>query len=186
MHLKAYRPLLDCHTAYNKLRLSSGSSEWRIYWTASLSLLRSVGHVLHKVDSKTSPRHKDIIAKWWTANKANKNSIFHDFIDCERNAILKEYTFAPTHEVHELSYDFGDEVIRLVDDQGNTKTLESLTMPWPTEKYPEARADAASLIWEAYKWWHQQLFNIQEAIMASGRGLDRDILTSQFPPSTAL
>lgn len=56
-------------------------------------LLRTVGHVLEKVDGARSPQLRAAIDREWERVKARRaeNLIFHAFIEEERNSIAKEY-----------------------------------------------------------------------------------------------
>jgi hypothetical protein len=69
--------------------------EWRLYWFSGIVTLRAIGHVLHKVDAETSHQHRSSIAQFWTKLKSDidRNWIFFDFIEKERNNILKEFSF---------------------------------------------------------------------------------------------
>ncbi len=60
---------------------------------ATVSLLRAVGHVLNKVDGASCPEMRAAVDEVWSEWKADKtaNAIFFDFIEDERNSILKEY-----------------------------------------------------------------------------------------------
>lgn len=53
-----------------------------------LSMLRSVGHVLDKVDAGTPARKRWLDERWscW-----KREPIFREFIDFERNRLLKEF-----------------------------------------------------------------------------------------------
>ena len=64
---------------------------------ATVSLLRAVGHVLNKVDGASCPEMRAAVDEVWSEWKADKtaNAIFFDFIEDERNSILKEYRPAP-------------------------------------------------------------------------------------------
>lgn len=69
--------------------------EWRRRWITALALLRAVGHVLDKIDAKTNPSLRKIIKKKWSdiSNNKSESAIFWQFINKERNNILKEYKF---------------------------------------------------------------------------------------------
>ncbi|ELB7608842.1 TPA: hypothetical protein KD105_004585 [Vibrio parahaemolyticus] len=59
-------------------------------WYYSLSTLRAIGHVLHKVDAeKYSPEFSSQLNERYKRWK--HEPIFKDFINEERNKILKEY-----------------------------------------------------------------------------------------------
>jgi hypothetical protein len=106
--------------------------EWRRSWIAGVAMLRATGHVLQKVDASTSPRHKSVVDEaWmdWSLNK-NENWIFFEFIEKERNNILKTFSFGAQLPASEdrrmLAY-------------GNTDL------------------DGAQLFREAVYWWRHQL-----------------------------
>jgi hypothetical protein len=96
MALVARKVLADCETAHQLLRKEKmGSATWRVHWVACLTLLRAVGHILDKIDGEADAKHSAAIkAKWeeWNTYK-QENSIFWNFIDSERNNLLKEYKF---------------------------------------------------------------------------------------------
>jgi len=99
--LKAWVPFWDCVSILFQFQNSDVADgekelpEWRIYWVAGLALLRTVGHVLAKVDAKTSPNHSDAINAFWIGLQADRRAaaIFWDFIEKERNNLLKTYSF---------------------------------------------------------------------------------------------
>jgi hypothetical protein len=59
-------------------------------------LLRAVGHVLHKVDGQRSPEYRSAIDAAWSLLGESKPEprIFWDFIEDERNNIVKQYKFS--------------------------------------------------------------------------------------------
>ena len=66
---------------------------WQIQWIAGLTLLRTIGHVLDKVDSLSSDTHKSVVLEKWREWKdaPEENWVFWEFIQQERNSILKEF-----------------------------------------------------------------------------------------------
>ena len=68
---------------------------WLIPWVAGLTLLRATGHVLGKVDAQKSDKHKAEIAELWRRwnEKRTENWVFWDFIEEERNNVIKEFEF---------------------------------------------------------------------------------------------
>lgn len=64
-------------------------------WVAAVVLLRAVGHVLSKIDATKSAKHKEEIGRLWEDWKLERegNWIFWDFIENERNNIVKAYQF---------------------------------------------------------------------------------------------
>jgi hypothetical protein len=159
MTLFARKTLSDCEIAYGLLKNEKADSQtWRIYWVACLSLLRAVGHVLDKVDCDADQKHRDCIARAWTKWKADRNShsIFWNFIEAERNNLLKQYKFGVQPEPIYLVTEEGD---RLVTEKDEPLTLEQdyfkLSLTGLEDR--EGR-DAIS---EAIKWWKQQLDAIE-------------------------
>jgi hypothetical protein len=95
---KAWGPFWDCVDVLFEFQNSEQDeerSEWRLYWVAGISLLRTIGHVLAKIDVMASPRHRAEIDRLWDGWKADRaqSSIFWDFIEKERNNLLKTYSF---------------------------------------------------------------------------------------------
>src|SRR3990170_5538825 len=72
--------------------------EWRFSWIAGVALLRTIGHVLDKVDAKVSQRHENAIRSTWNGWKNDRTThwIFWEFVEDERNNVLKSYTFGVT------------------------------------------------------------------------------------------
>jgi hypothetical protein len=92
--MKSREVLNDCTAArdfFAKAVENGDYQQAKILWFSCVTLLRTVGHVLHKVDSvnfnvNLQNELKNKFASW----KATE-SIFKEFIDKERNLILKEY-----------------------------------------------------------------------------------------------
>lgn len=99
--LLAWEPFWDCVGILFQFQNSDVAdgdtelTEWRIAWVAGVSLLRAIGHVLVKVDSNKSPKHAACVQCFWSYLKAERSSnyIFWEFIEKERNNILKTYSF---------------------------------------------------------------------------------------------
>lgn len=90
---KAARLVLqDARGALDDLEDGVQGSTWRRRWITAVVLLRMVGHVLEKVDGKEH-EISSIIDLWWNDLKRNKkmHAIFWNFINEQRNNILKEY-----------------------------------------------------------------------------------------------
>lgn len=68
---------------------------WLIPWVAGLTLLRSTGHVLAKIDSKRSAKHDAVVKHKWDQWHSDRDGhwIFWDFINRERNNVIKEFSF---------------------------------------------------------------------------------------------
>lgn len=91
--LAARRVLRDCQLALRDLQSAEPGAAWRLRWVTAITLLRVVGHVLQKVDGERSLHLAQAIETVWAGVKQPRigNEIFHDFIERERNTILKEY-----------------------------------------------------------------------------------------------
>jgi hypothetical protein len=74
--------LCRCQYFAEKLREDPSGVAWEAEFGAALALLRSVGRVMDTTKTK----------QWWLGLKANReaNALFWEFIDNERNLILKE------------------------------------------------------------------------------------------------
>jgi len=94
--LRAWKPFHLCQGILFELQNSDIEprwSHWQVQWIGGLALLRSVGHVLHKVDSAQSESHQKAISTLWNSWKVDKcmHWIFWEFVERERNNILKEF-----------------------------------------------------------------------------------------------
>lgn len=144
--LKAWEPYSDCVDVlflFQNSDIVDGDeelTEWRLYWVSGISLLRTVGHVLAKVDALASPAHTAAVERLWSTLKADKQSsaIFWKFINEERNNLLKTYTFGAKLSSDEYGY-----FIEYANGQ-----------------------DAFQLFREAVYWWRYQLEVLEETIRA--------------------
>src|SRR5262245_48794944 len=93
MTLAARQVLDDCRDALGDLADGVQGPTFRRRWITALALLRAVGHVLDKIDSEKSHLYRESIRNWWKRLKSTEPEphIFWDFIDKERNMLLKEY-----------------------------------------------------------------------------------------------
>jgi hypothetical protein len=136
--LSAWVPFADCVGMNFELQnsdIDEEHPEWRMHWTFAVVMLRTVGHVLVKVDRHKSARHKQTIDAYWTRWKGDRlaNWIFWEFIEDERNNILKTYKFGV--EINE----------------------EGL---W----HSGLAEDGVQLIREAAYWWRNQLEGIEKEL----------------------
>src|SRR3990172_5905920 len=92
---RAREVLADCELALADFEAAGPTPYWRTRWTGLVSLLRCVGHVLHKVDAVQSTNLKKAVADAWDDLKKTKPEprIYWEFIEEERNNILKAYEF---------------------------------------------------------------------------------------------
>lgn len=113
--LKAWEPFWDCVGILFQFQHSEIDDcgeelpEWRIIWIAGVTLLRVIGHVLHKVDAQKSASHLQAINGTW--NWIKSQEIFSEFIEKERNSVLKTYTSGARFVTDEdgCYIDFNDE-----------------------------------------------------------------------------
>ena len=93
--------LRDCEFALRDLRSGANPPQWRTRWVATVACLRAVGHVLQKVDGPTSPDISMAINRAWADLNAKKPEprIFWDFIEQERNNVVKAYQRAAKQNV---------------------------------------------------------------------------------------
>ncbi|WP_063659667.1 hypothetical protein [Aliivibrio fischeri] len=151
----------DCCYARDELEKAIEEGNYqkaKILWFSCLTLLRAIGHVLHKVDQ---PKYDDFFStqldekyKFWIKHEP----IFKDFIDKERNKIVKEY--ASSLDVEEIVKEkvlVTNSGLRIVTNSGQsilaTTTLRSLV---------KARGHLAgktpiSVLNSALIWWNEQL-----------------------------
>jgi hypothetical protein len=93
--LRAREVLVDCEVALADFVASGPTPFWRSRLTALLALMRAVGHVLHKVDAGQNVQLKNAIDDAWGKLKKSKPEprIFWEFMEEERNNVLKAYEF---------------------------------------------------------------------------------------------
>jgi hypothetical protein len=92
MNFTATNVLKDCKEACWELLLAEEKNDSQVIklrWFTCLALLRSVGHVIDKVDRINYNQYQKIFNEHYKEKK--EDSIFKDFIDNERNLILKQY-----------------------------------------------------------------------------------------------
>lgn len=94
MTYAAREVLDDCRLALAMLEEETDLARWRVHWAAAVALLRAVGHVLDKVDGqdRLTKQLSSAAFKRWNG-QAPEHEIFREFIEPERNTVLKEYRF---------------------------------------------------------------------------------------------
>ena len=140
---------------FNALELlenESRSDVFRVLWVGGVALIRAVGHVLQKVDGQTGEVMKRTVAAAYASWKGSRNehSIFWDFIEDERNRMLKEYEagFVPDPAVYA---------------EGEWYVLdENLFCPMRNSTF--AGEDCRDVFAEAVRWWDEQLGKIEAAV----------------------
>ena len=82
---------LDCREAHHELKNGLVGSLWRRRWVAFITLIRAIGHVLKEVDGNKWNGLDEIVSTEW--DKWKQEPIFKEFIENERNNVLKQYKF---------------------------------------------------------------------------------------------
>ena len=165
MTAAARETLEDCRGALAELVDGVQGRDWRRKWILAVVLLRTVGHVLDKVDGGRTPAYRAAIDKWWSSLKASKPapSIFWQLIEEERNSILKEYLTAAGQGV----------TIQLSGIEVNLRTGEQKVDPpnppiyhytFNSGTYKDR--DQREVLAEAIAWWELQLGAVDRAANA--------------------
>lgn len=154
MTITARKVLHDCEKAYELLDLEENEQKFRLLWVSCISLLRAVGHVLRKVDCANNELLRNTVTNWWKKINAEPecHPIFFQFIETERNNILKEYEVGI----------FSGEIEVLVGEHGEPFTLAA------TEFCPMSYGlfegeDCREVAFIAINWWKRQLQEIEES-----------------------
>ena len=148
----ARRVLADCKHAHELLENESQPESFRVLWVAGIALARAVGHVLQKVDGEADDAVRAAVASTYSAWKADRsgNQIFWDFIEEERNQVLKQY---------EVGFFAGPVEVVAV---GELHTLDDHLF-CPIKVGPFAGEDCRDVLEQAIGWWEQQLSSIEAA-----------------------
>jgi hypothetical protein len=148
MTATARKVLADSRTVHDLLETESDAARFRVLWVSGVALLRSVGHVLQKVDSKHSPMVAKAIDDAWKRWKADgeANAIFFEFIEEGRNNILKEYEFGFLSGPVEVLVTPSDRLFTLED---------NLYCPVSGGRFDGE--DCRDVMAEAIAWWEREL-----------------------------
>lgn len=142
----------DCRGALEDLSEEGlHGDRWRRRWVAAVSLLRSVMHVLAKVDSETSTEMQVSIDEAWKELRRTRPepAIFWRFIDEERNLTLKEGSFGAGQVYHQR-----------YDEEGNPIVFYS----YPFHAEPFQGMDQREVVGRAIEWLEGYLDQIDEAV----------------------
>lgn len=168
MTCNARQVLADCRVALSLLEDEKDLARWRVHWAAAVALLRAVGHVLDKVDGQDPVVKEAAEAAFrrWKASDPD-NEIFREFIDRERNNLLKEYR----SDVHPL----GDVSIAIEyvakSPSGDLVKMRHLgeiseSIYRPMIEGPWVGDDARDVLAEAIDWWEGELDEIDEEVQS--------------------
>ena len=171
MTVAARKVLADCEIALDMLEREKDFEHWRVHWMGALALLRAVGHVLVKVDGEDNKLRVliDALYDCWKMERTN-NAIFWNFIEEERNNILKEYKFNlyPNENI--------DIVVQTTAQHFKTSELspspqvfqigENIYRPI-ADGFNEGE-DARDIYREALDWWNTQLTELEKQLTGLG------------------
>ena len=151
--LEAQRILLLAEEALKMLETETDKNRFNVECYAAICSLRSVGHVLDKVDRKNNAVLEESILKWWADlhQHADKEPMFFSFIEQERNQLLKDGIMNFDNENYGGFVLFDqDKNIELLPEIGD----EFLFVPMRYGTY--AGEDIRDMIGEAITWWKTQ------------------------------
>jgi hypothetical protein len=155
MTYKAREVLQDCHLALGMLEAEGDLQQWRIIWAAAVALIRAVGHVLDKIDGQDADVKKvarEFFNDW---KVGDDHLIFREFIERERNNLLKEYC-SDVHPLDAISVVVQMSVVPLCGREPDVLDLDEnvyrplLDGPWEGE-------DGRDVLSLAISWWGVQL-----------------------------
>jgi hypothetical protein len=171
MTTRARLVLDDCRLALRLLEDETDLRRWRVHWVAAIALVRAVGHVLAKVDGKAQALGSASRAAYarWTSD-APEHEIFREFIEKERNTILKEYEFN-LHPEEQVQIAVPVTLQRVSDGMiVEAATVfaidENIYRPF-LDGFREGD-DARDVLLEAIVWWETELAAIEQYVSNSG------------------
>jgi hypothetical protein len=167
MTLAARIVLADCQIALSLLEDQEDEGRWRVHWVGAVALIRAVGHVLDKVDGQVAGAKeisRSAFRRWKSDDPTH--AIFRDFIEVERNNILKEY--------ESKVFPNADVPVAIVVTAVHPETGETIQIPIadiiPDNLYKPlvegfgAGEDARSVYADAIAWWERELDAIDTAL----------------------
>lgn len=150
--LLAEEVLKQCEFALGCLESEDDDRKFRLFWFAAVTGLRSIGHVLAKVDGAENEHVAAAVAAAfarWKGDRAAHN-IFWEFIEDERNALLKE----ARPSVHPVTY--------RLEALGETHEV-AFEVFAPMISGPYFGEDCRDVLAEAIAWWQEQIEDIKRA-----------------------
>lgn len=170
MTATARQVLDDCKIALSLLEDEADLARWRVHWVAALALVRAVGHVLQKVDGRDADIRKasdDAFRRWKSG--AVEHEIFREFIELERNNVLKQYDFA-IHPLEDVPV-VVELKLQSIEDGHLRSVYETFgigsNIYRPVEGGYREGDDARDVFADAIEWWGTQLTAIDSAVRAS-------------------
>ncbi len=150
--------LQDVEQCLEWLDEESDEFRFRMVLIAAVALIRTVGHVLQKVDGSRDPILMEIIMRRFRAWKQDrtKAKVFWEFIEAERNSILKEY---------DLRFDFAP-IVTTAEADHAWRIGSNLYCPVAEGSY--LGEDVRDVLREAVAWWKNELAGIEEETPIQG------------------
>lgn len=158
--------LADCQAVLQLLEGEVDLDRWRVQWVTAVTLIRAVGHVLDKVDGR-NPKIKKVAKEFYRSWRATDGShkIFVEFIDQERNNVLKEYAFG-YHSLEKVDIAIlstlqspSGEFVRSAEVIGISDNVYR-----PLLGCFRSGDDARDVYSDAISWWEAQLRAIDSAV----------------------
>ena len=159
--MEARRVLADCRVALQHADVAIDPVDFRVSWAALVALLRAVGHVLKKVDAERGAILKRAIERRWQLwqDERSANEIFWEFIEAERNSVLKAYEFG---------YREDDVEIETVASDGTRIVHSNVPFLSALRAGPFAGQPGLDIARNALVWWERQLDAIEEDALVHG------------------
>ena len=155
----------DCHGALSDLIDGIQGAQWRRRWITCVVLLRVVGHVLDKIDGNASGVLRDEIRASYDRLKQTRPEpkIFWEFIELERNNILKEYKVNAGQGIRII----GGKTV--YNETGNIvdSTSGSIDYLYHIRSGPFVGRSQHDVICEAIDWWQRYLDEIDRAVIGA-------------------
>jgi len=188
---KARQALGWCRYAHHRMRRNPTGEDWVLIWAGTIALLRAVGHALRKEDAAKDARLKKEQGCWWKALNRTKPApaIFWDFIERDRNALLKEAELTVGQSLNvqgirppvTLGGDLRIEQQPQADQQLQPPRSiyyparpgqDDPRAPPPIASYrmisgPFKGQDPRDLVRDAIEWWEKQLSDIEKKATAA-------------------
>ncbi len=165
--LRACVVLEDCQWALQRYSESMSGEPLRVNWIAIVTLLRAVGHVLAKIDASEDPVLADVVKNKW--NEWKTSALFAEFIEGERNTVVKQYEFGFERTFVAAEPPAGQAGVVMTVDLLSVRGgplppqelpgLQSLIKDGPYKGQAEKRVAQ-----EAIDWWRDQLYDVEKLV----------------------
>ena len=152
--LRASLPLSDSINATYSLRHADYAVNWRFDVIVAITTLRSVGHVLHKIDCRSFPSICEEVEtrfKRWKLGEGD-DAVFPHFIEDARNTLLKPYEFPAIDNAIFHEEEFGD-------------FCQERPHPDLIARGPFSGCDIVEVLCACHNWWEHELSEIATLIL---------------------